>query len=143
MSLFFGATLSCNIFTFIPTNSIKTAELRKSVRSTSYLTTQPRPLSLLQLSKPWYLSTRRPQYLSPGWVFVWYLSTKPRPPPPTQYLSTDREQLPSIHHQIKLRIINQHRRSENQERLTQIHLLSPRRQTSARGLCWYQGSSSS
>ena len=36
MSLFFRARL-----TFIPTNSAKAAKLRKSVRSTSYLTTQP------------------------------------------------------------------------------------------------------
>ena len=44
--------LSCNIFTFIPTNSIKAAEMRESIRSASYLTTQLRPLSLLQLSNP-------------------------------------------------------------------------------------------
>ena len=34
--LFFGAKLWCNIFTFIPTNSIKAAKLRKSIRSASY-----------------------------------------------------------------------------------------------------------
>ena len=110
--LFFGATLSCNIFTFILTNSIKAAELRKSVRSASYLTTQTRPLSLLQLSKPRYLSIRPPtpvsfdwvgislvsfnqapppQYLSTGWVFPWYLSTRP----PSQYLSTGRQRVPA------------------------------------------------
>ena len=58
LSLFFGAKLSCNIFISILTNSIKAAELRKSIRSASYLTTQHRPLCLLQLSKPWYLSTK-------------------------------------------------------------------------------------
>ena len=89
LSLFFGAKLLCNIFTFILTNAIKAAKLRKSVRSASYLTTEPRPLSL-QLSKHWYLSTSiplpRPQYLSPGWVLPGIFQMSP----PPQYLSSGR-----------------------------------------------------
>ena len=79
--LFFGATLSCNIFTFILTNSIKAAELRKSVRSASYLTTQTRPLSLLQLSKPRYLSIRPPTPVSFDWVGISLVSFNQAPPP--------------------------------------------------------------
>lgn len=48
--------LSCNTFTFILTNSTNAAGLRKGVRSASHLSPQPRPLSLFQLSQPWYLS---------------------------------------------------------------------------------------
>ena len=53
MSLFFRAKVSCIFLTFILTNSIKAIKLRKSVRSASYLTSQPRPFSPLQWS---YLS---------------------------------------------------------------------------------------
>ena len=60
LSLFFGAKLSCNIFTFILTNSIKAAKLRKRVRSASYQTTQPRPLSVFKLNKPHCFSTSPP-----------------------------------------------------------------------------------
>ena len=48
-----------------------------------------------------------------------------------------------LHHQIKLRILNQYGKSENQERLTQIHLDSSRRQKGKRDCCQYQDSSSS
>ena len=50
LSLFFRAKLSCIFFTFILKNSTKAIKLRKSVRSASYLTTQPRPFSPLQWS---------------------------------------------------------------------------------------------
>ena len=46
-----------NILTFIPTNAMEADQLRKSIRSALYPTTQYRPLSLIQLSKPWYYST--------------------------------------------------------------------------------------
>ena len=124
LSLFFRAKLSYTL-TFIPTNSIKAAELRKSITSASYLTTQHRPVSLLHLSKPWYLSASLPplQYLSPGWVFpyiiklnpIQYLSTGWIFPgsfqlllfhPLHPILSTGRRQVPAIHHKIQLRIIN-------------------------------------
>ena len=39
-----------SLFTFILTNFIKAPELRESIRSASYLTTQQRPLSLLQMN---------------------------------------------------------------------------------------------
>ena len=104
LSLFFGEKLSCNVFTFVPTNSIKAAELRKIIRSTSYLNTLCRPLSLLQLSKSWHLSTRPPlNPVSFTWVGPQYLSTGP-----PQYLSMGRGQVPVIQCQIKLRIINQY-----------------------------------
>ena len=64
MSLFFKAKLSCTFLTFILTNSIKAVKLRKSVRSTSYLTTQPRPFSPLQRSN---LSIFQP---SPGYSLI-------------------------------------------------------------------------
>ena len=56
---FLGAKLSCNIFTFILTNSVKASELRKDASPVSYLTTHPRLLSVFQLRKYQYLSTRR------------------------------------------------------------------------------------
>lgn len=62
LSLFFGAKLSCNIFTFILTNSMKAAKLRKRVRSASYQTTQPRPLSVFKLSKPHCFSDSPPPH---------------------------------------------------------------------------------
>ena len=50
MSLFFRAKVSCIFLTFILTNSIRATKLRKSVRSASYLTSQPRPFSPPQWS---------------------------------------------------------------------------------------------
>ena len=96
MSLFFRAKLSYIFLTFILTNSIKAVKLRESVRSASYLTTQPRPFSPLQWSdlnifqsRPRYSliffqSIPSTQYLSTGWAillasFIW---------PLTQYLLT-------------------------------------------------------
>lgn len=85
LSLLFGAKLSY-IFTFIPTNSIKSAKLRESIWSASSSTTQKRPLSLLQPKKKNLVSFNRnhplPPYPSPGWIFpsIFQLS-------PTQYLS--------------------------------------------------------
>ena len=96
MSFFFRAKLSCIFLTFILTNSIKAVKLRESVRSASYLTTQPRPFSPLQWSdlnifqsRPRYSliffqSIPSTQYLSTGWAillasFIW---------PLTQYLLT-------------------------------------------------------
>ena len=79
---------------------MKAAKLRKSIRSALYPTTQYRPLSLTQLSKPWYYSTStfpypkylslewlfpgifQPsllQYLSTEWIFTWYFPTTPHP----------------------------------------------------------------
>ena len=67
-------------FPFIPTNSIKAVNLKKSVRSISYLTTQPRPfiplkqsnLSIFQPSSGhssiFSIETPPPQYLSSGWI---------------------------------------------------------------------------
>ena len=53
-----------------PENSIKAVELekKKKIRAGSYLTTHPRPLSLLQMSKPWCLSFNHPhpQYFHLG-----------------------------------------------------------------------------
>ena len=77
MSLFFRAKLSFIFLTFILTNSLMAVKLRKSVRPASYLTTQPRPCSLLQRSN---LSIFQP---SPGCSSIFFQSS-----PPTQYLST-------------------------------------------------------
>ena len=96
MSFFFRAKLSCIFLTFILTNSIKAVKLRESVRSASYLTTQPRPYSPLQWSvlsifqpRPGYsliFSNQDPptQYLSSGLAIL--LASFSRPP--TQYLLT-------------------------------------------------------
>ena len=139
-----------NIFTFILTNSIKAADLHKSIRSGSYLTTRHRPLSFLKWCKlvifqqsPMYSSVSFNQALSSiqtlgGYVF---LSFNCSPLSPSPYLSIEKGQAPAIPHQIKLRIINQYGRAENQERLTQICLDSPGRQMSISGLCWNQSSS--
>ena len=142
MSLFFRAKLSCNIFTFILKNSIKAVELekkKKSIRSGSHLTTHPRPLSILQLSKPWCLSFNHPhpQYFHLGAYSSVFFN---QAPPSISQLGRGR---PTIPHQIKLRIINQYRRSKNQERLTEIHVDSLRMQVGIRSLGWYQGSGSS
>ena len=70
-----------NIFTFILTNSIKAADLQKSIRSGSYLTTRHRPLSFLKWCKlvifqqsPMYSSVSFNQafiqYPDPGWVCI-------------------------------------------------------------------------
>ena len=72
---FFVASLSGFGIRMIPTVSMKAAKLRKSVRSASCLPVQSRPLSLLQLSKTWYLSAEPPT-------------------PPSQYLSTERAGTP-------------------------------------------------
>ena len=90
-----GAKLSCNIFTFIPTNSIKAAKLRKSVRSASYLSTSGKTTQVSYNWENWYFSTSpTPQYLPTGYYlaepypvsFNWlgipqYLSTKLHPVP--------------------------------------------------------------
>ena len=78
LSLFFRAKLSCIFLTFILTNSIKAVKLRKSVRSASYLTTQPRPFSPLQWSN---LGIFQPSPVIPRFFF-------PQLSPPTQCLST-------------------------------------------------------
>ena len=139
-----------NTFTFILTNSIKAADLHKSIRSGSYLTTRHRPLSFLKWCKlvifqqsPMYSSVSFNQALSSiqtlgGYVF---LSFNCSPLSPSPYLSIEKGQAPAIPHQIKLRIINHYGRAENQERLTQICLDSPGRQMSISGLCWNQSSS--
>ena len=104
------------VFTFIPTISIKAAELRESIRSV-YLTTQPRPLSLLQWSQT-LLSFNQPSLPVscpvPGQAFPGISQLG------FQYLSTWREQVPAIHCPIKLRITKQYKGSENQGRLTQF-----------------------
>ena len=96
MSFFFRAKLSCIFLTFILTNSIKAVKLRESVRSASYLTTQPRPYSPLQWSdlrifqpRPGYSlifsnQGAPTQYLSTWWAIL--LASFSRPP--TQYLLT-------------------------------------------------------
>ena len=96
LSLFFRAKLSYIFLTFILTNSIKAVKLRESVRSASYLTTQPRPYSPLQWSdlrifqpRPGYSlifsnQGAPTQYLSTGWAIL--LASFSRPP--TQYLLT-------------------------------------------------------
>ena len=135
MSLFFRAKLSCNIFIFILTNFIKADELKKNVRSAYYLNTQPRQLSLLQVSKPCslgcYLSTNPTHPVSCTWVGISLVSFNQPPHPPAVSFNWV-EQVPAIHHQIKLRIINQHRRSENQERLSKFVW-------TLRGCRWVQG----
>ena len=70
--LFFGAKVSWNIFTFIQTNTIS------SQTEETHQISQHRPISLLHLSKPGYIST------SPTGSFTWvgilqYLLTKPQP----------------------------------------------------------------
>ena len=91
MSLFFGAQLPYISLTFILIYPIKAVKLREIVRSASYLTTQPRPLSPLHWSdfSIFWLS---PGYssiffqLTPSTVpFHWHLSASPLPT--LQYLS--------------------------------------------------------
>ena len=84
MFLFLRLKLSWNIFTFIPTNSIKAAKLRKRVRSGSYLTTQHRLLNLLQRSNLGVFQQRSgdssvgiSRYLLTGWVFPWLSVNQP------------------------------------------------------------------
>ena len=96
------------LLTFILTNSVMAVKLRKSVRSASYLTTQPRPFSPLQWSNlgifqlgPRYSSIFFPteplpaQYLPTGWQLPWHLSVShlPPPTPDTQDLMTGQEYL--------------------------------------------------
>ena len=142
MSLFFRAKLSYIFLTFILTNSIMTVKLRKSVRSASYLTIHPRPFSPLQWSNlvifllsPGYSSifsqlSPAIQYLSTRWAILLASFSQP----PTQYLLTG---------WVFFSVIQPSPKFENQDRLTQIHLHSPRRQMGARGHCWYQSSGSS
>ena len=73
-----------NIFTFILTNSIKAADLQKSIRSGSYLTTQHRLLNLLQRSNLGVFQQRSgdssvgiSRYLLTGWVFPWLSVNQP------------------------------------------------------------------
>lgn len=79
----------------ILTNSIKAAELRKTAKSASYLTTQSRLLSPLQWSSHSIFSTEPrvplsflklnpPQYISTVWVFPWLSAAST----PTKYLLT-------------------------------------------------------
>lgn len=99
---------------------IKAARLGKVIRSASYLNTQPTfAVSFSQALIPFsWVGT--PQYIFQlGWGAG------------TCYTL-----------QIKLRIINQYRRSENWERLIWIRLDSAGRQPGTRGLYWYQGSNS-
>ena len=73
LSLFFRAKLSCIFLTFILKNSINAVKLRKSVRSASYLTTQPRSFSPLQ----W--SNLRIFRLSPGHSLILFPIWAPLP----------------------------------------------------------------
>ena len=74
MSIFFRGKLSFIFLTFILTNSIMTVKLKKSVRSTSYLTTQPSLFSILQQSNLGIFQ------LSPGYPL--FFSQLSYPPPP-------------------------------------------------------------
>ena len=78
MSLFYRAKLSCIFLTFILSYSIMAVQLRKSVRSASYLTTHPRPFSPLQWSNLGIFQ------LSPSYSSIFFLQLSP----PTQCLST-------------------------------------------------------
>ena len=74
LSIFFRGKLSFIFLTFILTNSIMTVKLKKSVRSTSYLTTQPSLFSILQQSNLGIFQ------LSPGYPL--FFSQLSYPPPP-------------------------------------------------------------
>ena len=90
LSLFLGAKLSCNIFSFIPTNFIKAAKLRKSISSASYLSTSGKTTqspttektliffnSIFQLGE---YSLAEPYPVSFNWLDIpQYLSTKFHP----------------------------------------------------------------
>ena len=81
------------------------------MRSDSYLTIEHRPLSLLQLSSLYIFQLSPTLYLSTGWgALVSFNHSHP------QFLSAERGQVPAPV-QIKLRIFNQHGKSENQENL--------------------------
>ena len=73
MSLFFRAKLSCIFLTFSLTNSIMAVKF--SVRSASYLTTQPTPFSPLQRND---LSIFQ---LSPGYSLIFFPIEPPYPVP--------------------------------------------------------------
>ena len=141
MSLFFQAKLSCNIFTFILKNSIKALELKKKKKHQIrlLLNHSSKTISLQQLSKPWCLSFNHPhpQYFHLGGYSSVFFN---QAPPSISQLGRGRHTIP---HQIKLRIINQYRRSKNQERLTEIHVDSLRMQVGIRSIGWYQSSRSS
>ena len=142
MSLFFQAKLSCNIFTFILKNSIKALELKKKKKKHQIrllLNHSSKTISLLQLSKPWCLSFNHPhpQYFHLGGYSSVFFN---QAPPSISQLGRGRHTIP---HQIKLRIINQYRRSKNQERLTEIHVDSLRMQVGIRSFGSYQSSRSS
>ena len=72
-SRLFRAKFSCIFLTFILKNSINAVKLRKSVRSASYLTTQPRPFSPLQRSDLDIFQ------LSPEYSLIFFPSRTPLP----------------------------------------------------------------
>ena len=82
-----------NIFTFILTNSIKAADLQKSIRSGSYLTTQHRPLSFLKRSNLLifqescvFLRIFQPNPIQdPGWVRIAVFQLFPSLPIPISF----------------------------------------------------------
>ena len=89
-----------------------------------YLSTKPQPVSFHWVGVPLNISIL--PLVSFNWVYIpGYLSTRPLP-----VSFNGSRQVPTylfIYCQIKPRIINQHERSKNQRRLTQICLDSPRR----------------
>lgn len=125
-----------------PENSIKAVELEKKKKNQSRLllnhsskTTQSPTNEQTLVS---FFQPPPSPVLSLRWVFFSIFQSSPTP-----YLSAGKGQTYHIPHQIKLRIINQYRRSKNQERLTEIHVDSLRMQVGTRSLGWYQGSGSS
>ena len=111
-----------NIFTFNLTNSIKVAFLlRKSVRSGSYLTTSAKTTQVsYNWANPGIFQQSPTQYLDLRWVCPGQPASAHHlpPTPPNNFQLEAGRYL--FHHQIKLRIINQYRRSENQELLFQL-----------------------
>ena len=98
---------------------------------------------LLQCMKVKVKSLSRVRLLATSWTAAYqappsmgfsrqeYWSGVPLPSP----------QVPAISHQIKTENLNQYRRSQDQEKLTQICPKLPRKWMGKMGLCWYNGSS--
>lgn len=102
--------------------------LNHSAKTTESPTTQETLISSNQMMSP--------SHIFPVGGYYPYLSTEP---PLPGNLSLGRVQVPAIYLQIKLRVVDQHGKSEDLEKCTQIRLDSPRGWTCAKGLCVYQG----
>ena len=94
LSLFFRAKLSYILLTFTLTSSVMAVKLRKSVRSASSLTTQPRPFSPLQRRKLGIFQ------LSPGCFSMFSQLSTPCPPVPFHWVGNSLGIFQSVPHPV-------------------------------------------